>query len=106
MLSESRQLTVNSHSCRTWRQSSSPLLLVWSEPLLQSECLLPVVLWACLPVLSGDELKQSEVKSESLSHVQLFAALWTVAHQAPLSMEFSRQEHWSGLPFPSPGGSS
>ena len=28
---------------------------------------------------------------------------WTVAHQAPLSMEFSRQEHWSGLPFPTPG---
>ena len=39
----------------------------------------------------------------SLSRVQLSAALWTVAHQAPLSMEFSRQEHWSGLPFPSPG---
>ena len=32
-----------------------------------------------------------------------FAAPWTVAHQAPLSMRFSRQEHWSGLPFPSPG---
>ena len=29
--------------------------------------------------------------------------LWTIAHQAPLSMEFSRQEYWSGLPFPSPG---
>ena len=28
---------------------------------------------------------------------------WTVAHQAPLSMEFSRQEYWNGLPFPSPG---
>ena len=28
---------------------------------------------------------------------------WTVAHQVPLSMEFSRQEYWSGLPFPSPG---
>ena len=28
---------------------------------------------------------------------------WTVAHHAPLSMEFSRQEYWSGLPFPSPG---
>ena len=28
---------------------------------------------------------------------------WAVAHQAPLSMEFSRQENWSGLPFPSPG---
>ena len=35
-----------------------------------------------------------------LSHVQLFATPWTVAHQAPLSMEFSRQEYWSGLPFP------
>ena len=35
--------------------------------------------------------------------VQLFVTLWTVAHQAPLSMEFSRQEQWSELPFPSPG---
>ena len=37
-----------------------------------------------------------------LSHVQIFATPWTVAHQAPLSMGFSRQEHWSGLPCPSP----
>ena len=37
------------------------------------------------------------------SHVQLLATLWTVAHQAPLSMGFSRQEHWSGLPCPPPG---
>ena len=37
------------------------------------------------------------------SHVQLFATLWTVACQAPLSMGFSRQEYWSGLPFPTPG---
>ena len=37
------------------------------------------------------------------SHVQLFATPWTVARQAPLSMGFSRQEPWSGLPFPSPG---
>ena len=34
---------------------------------------------------------------------QLFATPWTVAHQAPLPMEFSRQEYPSGLPFPSPG---
>ena len=34
-----------------------------------------------------------------LSRVQLFATPWTVTHQAPLSMEFSRQEYWSGLPF-------
>ena len=39
---------------------------------------------------------------ESLSHVQLVVTPWTVAHQAPPSMEFSRQEYWSGLPFPSP----
>ena len=39
---------------------------------------------------------------ESLSHVQLFANPWAVARQAPLPMEFSRQEYWSGLPFPSP----
>ena len=38
---------------------------------------------------------------KSLSHVQLFVTPWTVAYQAPLSMEFSRQEYWSGLPFPS-----
>ena len=46
-------------------------------------------------------LKSSEVKS--LSCVRLFATPWTVAYKAPLSMEFSRQEYWSGLPFPSPG---
>ena len=40
---------------------------------------------------------------KSLSHVQLFATLWTVAYQAFPSMGFSRQEYWSGLPFPSPG---
>ena len=37
-----------------------------------------------------------------LSRVRLFATPWTVAHQAPLSLGFSRQEYWSGLPFPSP----
>ena len=36
------------------------------------------------------------------SHVRLFVTLWTVACQAPLSMDFSRQEYWSGLPFPPP----
>ena len=36
------------------------------------------------------------------SHVQLFVTLWTLAHQATLSMGFSRQEYWSGLPIPSP----
>ena len=44
-----------------------------------------------------------KVKVKSLSHVQLFATPWTISYQAPLSMEFSRQEYWSGLLFPSPG---
>ena len=44
-----------------------------------------------------------KVKVKSLSCVQLFATPCTVAHQAPLSMGFSRQEYWSGLPLPSPG---
>ena len=39
----------------------------------------------------------------SLSHVQLLATPWTAAHWAPLSVGFSRQEYWSGWPFPSPG---
>ena len=43
------------------------------------------------------------MKVKSLSHVRLFVAPWTVAHQAPPSMGFSRQEYWSGLPFLSPG---
>ena len=37
------------------------------------------------------------------SHVRLFETLWSIAHEAPLSMGFPRQEFWSGLPFPSPG---
>ena len=37
------------------------------------------------------------------SHVQLFVTPWTIAHKAPLSMGFSRQEYCSGLPFPPPG---
>ena len=50
--------------------------------------------------------REGKVRRElgmSLSSVLLFVISWTVAHQAPLSMGFSRQEYWSGLPFPSPG---
>ena len=56
--------------------------------LVHSKALIPNV---CCAVLSR------------FSCVQLFATPWTVGHQAPLSMEFSRQEYWSGLSFPSPG---
>ena len=46
---------------------------------------------------------KEKVKMKSLSLVRLFATLWTVARQGPPSMGFSRQEYWSGQPFPSPG---
>ena len=44
-----------------------------------------------------------KLHAKLLSRVQLFATLWTVAHQAPLSLEFSRWEYWSGMPCPPPG---
>ena len=66
--------------------------------------------WECcirwlrrISLLSADISASSCVCACVLNHVQLFATLWTIARQAPLSMGFSRQEYWSGLPFPSPG---
>ena len=53
-------------------------------------------------ILQARILVWVKVKVKLLSGVQLFATPWTVAYQAPLSMEFSRQEYRSGLPFPSP----
>ena len=43
------------------------------------------------------------MRGQSLGHVQLSVTLWSIAHQASLSMVFSRQEYWSRLPFPPPG---
>ena len=54
------------------------------------------------PILKLNSNILVKVKVKSLSRVQLFETPWTVAYQAPPSMEFSRQEYWSGLPFPSP----
>ena len=59
----------------------------------------------CCPMGKGEYSKSivKKVKVKSLSCVQLFSTPWTTAYQAPLSIGFSRQEYWSGLPFPSPG---
>ena len=46
---------------------------------------------------------ETEVKVKSLSRVRLFVTPWIVAYQAPPAVGFSRQEYWSGWPFPSPG---
>ena len=48
-------------------------------------------------------LQEEDFVPSHFSHVQLCVTLWIVAHQAPLSMGFSRQEYWSGLPCPPPG---
>ena len=58
---------------------------------------------ACSLVSSPVFGRKKEKEEKSLSHVQLIATPWTIAYQAPLSMGFSRQEYWSGLPFPFPG---
>ena len=56
-------------------------------------------------IVPGEISAPSDIRCvcSSFSHVQLFATLWTVARQASLSMGFSRQEYWIGLPFTSPG---
>ena len=55
--------------------------------------------WVAISFYSAWKWK---VKVKSLSHVRLLATPWTTAYQAPLSMGFSRQEYWSGVPLPSP----
>ena len=52
--------------------------------------------------ISFSSARKWKVKVKSLNRVRLFETPWAVAHQVPLSMGFSRQERWSGLPFPSP----
>ena len=56
--------------------------------------------WHCFHSL---KYKKERKKVKSLSCVRLFATPWTIAYQTPPSMGFSRQEYWSGLPFPPPG---
>ena len=55
------------------------------------------------PQSEAPQPRKVKVKVKLLSRVRLFATPWTVDYQASLSMESSRQEYWSGLPFPSPG---
>ena len=73
-----------------WSQCRRPRFDPWSgtrSDMLQLK--IPVVIYYCY--------------TQMLFTQSFFVPLWTVAHQAPLSLEFSRQEYWSGKPFPSPG---
>ena len=98
-----------------WNLNMSRLVAVAEGMLIKAKyvlkarcpCPLPQNLWTCYVTWQGGrgvELRWNLVcVCELLSHVGLFATPQTVARQAPLSMDFSRQEYWSGLPFSSPG---
>ena len=76
--------------------STVQVLCHWSSLQKTLECL--------VSTLELSELSHISCVLSHVSCVRLFEILGTIAHQAPLSMGFSRQECWSGLPFPSPGG--
>ena len=88
----------------SWLQSPSAVIL---EPKkIKSVTISIVSLSICHGVMGPSPplaLFIVKVKVKSLSRVRLIATPWTVAYQAPPTMGFSRQEYWSGLPFPSPG---
>ena len=81
------------HLLISWLQSQSAVIL-------ESRKKKPVTDFFVSPSICN-EMMGSEVKS--LSRVRLFPIPWTAAHQAPLYVEFPRQEYWGRLPFPSPG---
>ena len=99
----------NLHLNRTARWFGGTLMFEEQQPGKSINCL-PVenTLWFWREhqtgplTLQGLEEKE-KWKCQSLSPVRLYAIPWTVAHKAPLSMGFSREEYWSALPFPSPG---
>ena len=67
-------------------------------------CLLCLMHWQAdsLPLMPPGSPNKCLLLLNRFSHVRLFATPWTAAYQAPLSVGFSRQEYWSGVPLPSP----
>ena len=86
-------MTEGHHITQLWSHAVPSLCGHMQHHWMYLKCFSAVPIWD----------QSEEVKWKSLSHVWLFATPWSVACQAPLSMEFSRQEYWSGLPFPPPG---
>ena len=91
----------------SWLLVERDRLVLWSECVLSHKvtCWIPNLQCDCIWSwgLYGCNYGGMCVRICMLSHVQFFAAPWTVAHQAPLSMGFSRQEYWSGLLCLPPG---
>ena len=79
-----------------WKQLKCPLTDEWVNKMWH----MWNIIWIQQRVKS---LTCATIDVSVLSHVWFFLTLWTVARQAPLCMRFSRQEYWSGLPFPTPG---
>ena len=90
--------------CTTWQRVQSKR--IWNE--MRNKRYVPtkprIQMIIAVEVIVAKMCKQSKCPLTcdvlSLCHVQLFVASWTIAHQALLSIGFSRQKHWSGLPFP------
>ena len=82
---------------------------MWEGNMRRSEYQVPGIIWSHLGGCvrqTLDTARQKPCGPCSMSVTQsclILVTLWAVAHQVPLSMRFSRQEYWSGLPFPSPG---
>ena len=74
----------------------------WIHPCLQPRSVRPPTMWNILVLLWLLSSQKLALHECPLSRVWLFVTLWTVVHQAPLSMELSRQEYWSGLQSPPP----
>ena len=98
---------LGSHACFAAAAKSLQSSPTLCDPIDVSPCVSPVpgilqartLEWVAISLSNAWKWK---VRVKSLSHVQLLTTPWTAAHQAPLSMGFSRQEYWSGLPLPSP----
>ena len=83
------------------RCSNNDTIKIVTKKIIEHVLVPKVMPW--LLIWMQHSLQLYSVPAWLLSCVQLFATPWTVAHQAPLSMKFSRQEYWSRLPFPTPG---
>ena len=81
-----------SNSTRPHREQPTRLPCPWDSPGKNTGVV----------VISFSNAWKWKMKGKSFSHIQLFTTPWTTAYEAPLSMGFSRQEYWSGVPSPSP----